>query len=206
LKFISILFVLFLCGCSGAPGDYHSYLEGRKVGMSTPENVRHCRGYGCKYIVNVAMSERDWHKIRLAFRPKAKNAAAERKQIARAIALFEQTVGPLAGTQYDERGTFRKTGDYQLDCVDESTNTTTYLAVLENAKLLKFHTVAGPIIRMPIIHAGRWPHQTAVVTETKTGTLYAIDSWFRDNGTPADIIPLKEWKEGWKPADVHDLL
>jgi hypothetical protein len=195
-----------LTACSSGPGDYKSYLESREVGLSTPGNIRHCHGYGCQRISNVNISEKDWRRITAAFRQHTKDAVTERQKISKAIGLFEQAVGPLAGTQFDERGTFRKTGDYQLDCVDESTNTTTYLSLLENAGLLKFHTLAGPTMRLPIIHAGRWPHQTAVIRENSSGTLYAVDSWFRDNGMPADIISLKEWKEGWKPPDVHDLL
>ena len=208
LKFISLipLTLLTLSACSGAPGDYKSYLQGRKIGLSTPESIRHCHGYGCQRISNVSITEKDWRKITAIFLPRTKTPEAERQKIAKAIGLFERTVGPLDGTQFDERGTFRKTGDRQLDCVDESTNTTTYISLLENAGLLKFHTLAGPTMRFPVVHAGRWPHQTAVIRETESGTLYAVDSWFRDNGADADIIPLKEWKQGWKPPDVHDLL
>lgn len=206
MRIAVILSVLLLAACSSGPGDYQSYLAGRQVGPSTPENIRHCRAYGCKIITNVHINEKDWRQIVKIFRPKAKNAEQERQRIAKAIGLFERKIGPLTGTDHDERGTFRNTGEDQLDCVDESTNTTTYLAILEQEKLLKFHTVQGPTMRFPIVHAGRWPHQTAVITETKTGIPYAVDSWFRDNGADADIIELKEWKEGWKPPDVHDLL
>lgn len=198
--------LLLLAGCSGKPGNYESYLESRKVGLSTSETVRHCHGYGCRRIDNITFTKRDWRDVNAIFRPKPRNAEAERQRISKAIALFENKIGPRAGTQNDVRGTFRETGDFQLDCVDESTNTTTYLSLLERSGLLKFHTVKGPTMRFPIVHAGRWPHQTAVIEETKTGILYAVDSWFRDNGAPADIISLKEWKQGWKPADVHDLL
>lgn len=206
MKHLALLSLLLLAACSGKPGNYSDYLESRQVGLSTPETVRHCHGYGCQRITNVSFAKRDWQQMKAVFRPKPKNAEAERQRISKVIALFEKKAGERAGTSGDVRGTFRKTGDFQLDCVDESTNTTTYLSLLESQGLLKFHTVKGPTMRFPIVHAGRWPHQTAVIEETQTGTLYAVDSWFRDNGAPADIISLKEWKEGWKPADVHDLL
>ena len=35
--------------------------------------------------------------------------------------------------------------------------------------------------------------------EIETGQKYAVDSWFEDNGHPAHIVPLIEWKKGWKP-------
>lgn len=198
--------LLFLSGCAGAPGNYKTYLEGRKVGLSTPEKIRHCHGYGCAFISDVPFTKADMKHIRAIFQPASRNAEQERQRISQAIGLFERKIGPRDGTGNDIRGTFRETGPYQLDCVDESTNTTTFLSILENENLLKFHMVKSPTMRVPIIHAGRWPHQTAVIEETATGTLYAVDSWFRDNGAPADIITLKEWKQGWKPADVHDLL
>ncbi|MGB4057280.1 MAG: hypothetical protein WBK77_04270 [Alphaproteobacteria bacterium] len=198
--------LLLLAACSSTPGDYKSYLLSRHVGLSTPELVRHCHGYGCMVISNVELTKKDWRALKSTFRPAPRTAESERKSIAKAIALFEKKIGTRAGTGGDIAGTFRKTGKDQLDCVDESTNTTTYLALLENAGLLKFHTVAGPTMRLPVIHAGRWPHQTAIIIETGTNTPYAVDSWFRNNGAPADIIPLTEWKQGWKPGDVRDLL
>jgi hypothetical protein len=206
LRYAPLLALALLAACSGKPGNYESYLEGRKVGLSSAETIRHCHAYGCQKITDVEFTNADWKDIKAVFRPAPKSADMERERIAKVIGLFEQKIGPRAGTQNDERGTFRHTGDDQLDCVDESTNTTTYLSLLQAQGLLKFHTVAGPTMRLPIIHAGRWPHQTAVIEETATKRLYAVDSWFRDNGHPADIINLKEWKEGWKPRDVHDLL
>lgn len=206
-KFLAlVLMSLSLTACSSQPVDYKTYLETRNVGLSADGNIRHCHGYGCKFVTNVPLDKKDWKIISAAFRPRAKAAEQERKQIAKAIGLFEKQVGPKDGTVEDIRGTFRKTGDKQLDCVDESTNTTSYLSVLQDVGLLKFHTVMGPTMRFPIIHAGNWPHQTALIRDNKTGTVYAVDSWFRDNGAPADIIELKEWKRGWKPPDVHDLL
>lgn len=206
MRTLALLSVLVLAACSGAPGDYKSYLEGRKVGLSTSENIRHCHAYGCQRIANVEFMQKDWREVKAVFSPAPTTAEKERERIAKSIAIFEKKIGARAGTDTDERGTFRHTGDDQLDCVDESTNTTTYLSLLQNQNLLKFHRVVGPTMRFPIIHAGRWPHQTAVIEETPTGKLYAVDSWFRDNGHPADIISLKEWKEGWKPRDVRDLL
>ena len=70
---------------------------------------------------------------------------------------------------------------------------------MQQKGLLKFHTVQSPTVRLPIIHAGRWPHQTAVISQNKNGQFYAVDSWFQDNGSPAEIVRLETWKDGWKP-------
>ncbi len=199
--------VLFLAACgSSHTSSPQTYLAGRHIPPPETTQLSHCHAYGCQKITNVALTPHEWNAIAVIFKHKPKNAAVERQRIAMAIGLFEQIVGPKDGTAHDEAGTFRNTGTDQLDCVDESTNTTTYLTLLEQEGLLSFHKVNGPTMRLPIIHAGHWPHQTAVITEIATNVPYAVDSWFQDNGADADIIDLKTWKSGWKPENIHDFL
>ena len=90
-------------------------------------------------------------------------------------------------------------GPYQLDCIDETVNTSLYLRFFDEKGLLKFHTIATPARRGMFID-GSWPHNTAVVTDNKTGAQYAIDSWYGNNGDLPDIVPLQEWLDGWKPS------
>ncbi len=201
MKNIFCLFMaLIVVGCAthDAP-SYQYYLERKGLEHQTPYRFQHCRGYGCKYISNVEFSEKDWGNIKRTMNSGAATPAAEREAIKNTIALFEQQVGQKTGTDEDQWGTFRKTGAYQLDCVDESTNTTVYLSLLQQRGLLRHHHVESPTARFPLIHAGSWPHQTAVISEKETGRFFVVDSWFHDNGEPAEIIDLKQWKEGWKP-------
>lgn len=203
-----IIPALFLAACAGgAPsGDYQSYLQTRGIGLPGKNSVNQCHGYGCRFITPVTLTDKEWKKVAKIFKPKAKNAEQERKRIAKAIGQMERIIGPKTGTDTDIKGTFKELGNDQLDCVDESTNTTSYLVLFHQKGLLKFHTPGGPTARVPIIHAGRWPHQTAVIQETKTGKFYAVDSWFQDNGKDADIIDIETWKSGWKPANIHEFL
>lgn len=201
---LGFIAIVFLHGCtSGIPGTPKDYLASRGL-SAQPEKFIHCQGYGCTKKTNISMNKKDWRAFEAIFSPAPKTAAQERARIARAIGLFERKVGAITGTYVDKAGTFGITGPGQMDCVDESTNTTIYLSLLAQKKLLKFHKVYGPTSRVPLIHAGSWPHQTAVIKEKKTGEFFAVDSWFRDNGTPADIAPLKTWKEGWKPENLGD--
>jgi hypothetical protein len=71
---------------------------------------------------------------------------------------------------------------------------------LKNHNFIHFHDVLSPTGRFPVFHGGRWPHQTAVIQEVDTKNSYAVDSWFHDNGHPPEIVPLKQWKKGWKPV------
>lgn len=191
--------VLLLCACLTSEDAHKTYLEKKDIPLTTAQSFSHCRGYGCQYIDHVDLSKRQWRLIKQVFRPRAKTAEKERLQIARAIGIFEQEVGALTGTKVDHYGTFKKLGTHQQDCVDESINTTIYLDLLKERDLLRFHNIQAPEVRLPLFHAGRWPHQTAVIADKETGERFAVDSWFHDNGFQAEVIAMDEWKRGWKP-------
>lgn len=202
------LLLLILSACSqGKTQNHEIYLH--KKGLETPRaaHFQHCHGYGCRHISDVSLSAEDRRAIKAVFTPRPATPDKERMAVAQAIGVFETRVGEATGTDSDIRGTFRKLGPRQLDCVDESTNTTIYLSILQESGLLRFHEIEAPTTRLPVIdYWGRWPHQTAVIRETGSKTRYAVDSWFHDNGAPAEIIPLDKWKSGWKPSDKRDNL
>ncbi len=191
--------LLVLTACGTAHNDYKDYLARKNLTNQTPERFTHCHGYGCQSRTAIELNEKEWRDIVKPMTEPSKSAAEEQTRIKTTIANFENAIGALAGTGEDIRGTFKKTGTYQLDCVDESTNTTVYLSLLEQHGLLKHHAIMSPTSRMPIINAGRWPHQTAVIRENTNGKNYVVDSWFHNNGIPPEIIPLETWKKGWKP-------
>jgi len=203
-RLLPLLSLIALSACASGDTTYQHYLTGKGLESQLPERFQHCHGYGCKYFTPVAFTQDDWSEIETLFRPAPQTPQSERTQLKTAIGLFEQKVGAQTGTHVDYHGTFLKTGKYQLDCVDESTNTTVYLSLLQQKGLMRFHRVEGPSVRLPLIHAGRWPHQTAVITQLDTQEFFAVDSWFHDNGAPAEIVPLKTWKEGWKPNQGSD--
>lgn len=178
-----------------------NYMKTKHLPPPTLESFPHCEGYGCPTFKNVKLNSHDWKKIETAFGKPAKNAREEREKIATTIGAFERIVGPLTGTDVDREGTFIKMGPGQLDCVDESTNTTIYLMLLKEKGLLKFHDIQQPQVRWPILSGRGWMHQTAVVTEKEGRAAYAVDSWFEDNGAPAWIVPLGKWRDGWHPDD-----
>mgnify|MGYP006921606209 CR=1 FL=1 len=193
--------ILMLGACTGHGGaDYRAYLAQKGVAQIAPEHFSHCRGYGCKYIdTDIKLTAQDWIDIRALFPQPATSAAQERERIASAIGLFEEKTGALTGTTRDIEGTYRKVGPYQHDCVDESVNTTIYLSLLDQQGLLSQHAIAAPTARLPIVARGLGPHQTAVIAEKSTGIRYAVDSWFHDNGQPAEIVALDKWFFGWRP-------
>ena len=187
------------CAALEAPG-YEAYLTKKGLRPAPQsESFDHCHAYGCKVISQASLSAEDWQDIEATLTPPPKNAEEERERLGPAIAVFEQKVGAQVGTHEDHWGTFKQLGRYQHDCVDESVNTTVYLSLLKQRNLLRHHDIEAPDARFPLIHAGLWPHQTAVITDTETGTAYAVDSWFHNNGKPAEVVTLKQWKDGWEP-------
>ncbi|MGQ0526947.1 MAG: hypothetical protein ACT4OY_02780 [Alphaproteobacteria bacterium] len=207
MKRTCLLVVILLLTACGAVSQKSApdYLAERRIKLATLDAVPHCHGYGCQIVTPVSLSDKEWGSVKNIFRKKSKTPEAERTKIAKAVGLLERIIGPKDGTEHDVMGTFRETGHDQLDCVDESTNTTTYLYMLDQAGVLKFHTVLGAVVRLPLVHAGNWPHQSAMIREDKTGDYYVVDSWFRNNGADADIVDLPTWRAGWKPEELRGI-
>ena len=164
-----------------------------------------CHSGGCADVSHVALTKEEWQQVINAFEPKPVDAEGERKAIANAIGLMEKVVGAKTATDTDRGGTFGNS-EYpgQLDCNDESTNSTTYMKLMNQAGLIRFHQILDTKTRGFFLNG--WPHTTAVIREKQadqsSDKSYAVDSWFYDNGKPAVIIPLTLWKSGWKPTNT----
>jgi hypothetical protein len=166
-----------------------------------------CSGGGCTVVSHVTLNDTEWQKIVETFShvgtiltsPQEK-AVQERMRISLAVGLLETIVGAKTGTSTDRAGTFNNSNfPGQLDCNDEAINTTSYIRLMHKAGLIKLHEVEDMRIRN-FFFTG-WPHTTAVIHEIATGSRYAVDSWFYDNGLPAAVVPFAEWKSGYVPAD-----
>lgn len=174
-----------------------TYFAAKHLDEPTQEKLPHCHGYGCLHKQEIALTDKEWRIVSNPLQRKSKTAKQERQKIAHSLARFEQIVGAKTGTHEDIAKTFNETGDFQLDCADESTNTSLYLKLLESNNLLKHHTTDIPQIR-GFGSGGYWFHETAVIKETKTNEQFAVDSWWKDNGHDPHIIPLEQWHEGWR--------
>ena len=161
-----------------------------------------CTGGGCAEVKHVSLTDDEWQSIASIFTNArmVTNAEQERDQIALAIGAFESIVGSKTSTETDLAGTFGNS-DYpgQLDCNDEAINSTTYMRLMRQNGLLKFHEIEDTRTRN-FFFTG-WPHSTAVIHETASGERFAVDSWFYDNGFPATIVPFTVWKSGYIPED-----
>lgn len=163
----------------------------------TPESFRVCHGYGCKLQTHVSLSKVEWQRVRAAFEPRLRTASGEQRQIAAAIAVIEAEVGQRTGTAVHQRREPNGGDPTQLDCIDESVNTWTYLTMLADDGLLNMYRVdtiehGGSLLSLDM-------RNTAVIELEATGTRYAVDPWLVDAGAPPPIFPLSIWLASWPP-------
>ena len=163
-----------------------------------------CHGFSCAQVTQVGLNEAQWFAITSVFEHAAATPAEERGQIAQAIGKFEEFVGVLTGTSGDlgENAISGLDLSGQMDCIDESTNSTTYLRILAKAGFLRWHRVEDRVTRGWFLFG--WPHTTAVVSERESGKRWAIDSWFFANGHPPAVAPLEVWQRGWRPGKATE--
>jgi hypothetical protein len=153
--------------------------------FSVPEpkgsTVHVCHAYGCQLRTKFTFTETDLKELRSVMtRTRGKAADTpdeERRGIAYAIGWMETRVGAVIGTKDDRPGMdFVASGDpTQQDCVDEATNTTSYLNVLASAGLLRHHTVSTPFAKENYLRGvAGWTHWTAVIVEKPFAGLAAV--------------------------------
>ena len=79
----------------------------------------------------------------------------------------------------------------QMDCIDESINTSNYLKMFEQENLLRWHRVVERIQRRALFDA----HWASQIEEIASGARYVIDSWFQDNGMLPNVQKTLDWKD-----------
>lgn len=88
----------------------------------------------------------------------------------------------------------------RTDCVDNSSNTTTYLHILQDIGELDGWTVSSPKVRNRFdFNAVHW---TAVIIDAENELPWSVDSWFRPNGHLPMVMPLRNWideMKAWEP-------
>jgi len=197
--FVAVVVATVLAGCTyeraGSPSLHYNEF---KTIPPRGNTVTVCHAYGCQEQTKFRFTSADIAKIRNIIRTtkKADTPHEERRGVAYAIAWIEKRVGKEIGTANDRPGMeFAGSGDpSQQDCVDEATNTTSYLLVMQHNNLLKHHRVARPFSKGNILMGVKyWPHWTAVLVENEGGQRYAVDSWIYENGVNPAVVKAEEW-------------
>ncbi len=166
-------------------------------GHAAAEEALVCYNYSCKDQAAVFFDEASLKAVQAQFSG-ADTPVAEREALARAVAFLYFFAGQQTPVWRDRGGNYADGEvDGRMDCIDHSTNTTTFLDLLERRGWLRFHTVGKPVER------GRFlsDHWSARVVARDGSGEFAVDTWFLDPGEPAAIFPLEEWLDGaWPPG------
>ncbi|MDR2625163.1 MAG: hypothetical protein LBC37_02415 [Zoogloeaceae bacterium] len=173
-----------------------SHMPARAQTAGEEAQVELCFNYGCLSRQMVVFSA---ERLGTAARELATagDAAEEREYLAQVVGRLyrlaaEQTpVGADRGGNYADAGVFGR-----MDCIDHSHNTSAFLNLLAERGLLRWHRVLPRTRRMRFFLL---QHFSAQIEETEGGGRYAVDSWFVDNGEPAIILPLEDWRKGGGP-------
>lgn len=196
---IPLLFAVLVSACTHQPFknalEHYSTVE---VTPATAATVHVCSAYGCRTKTRVKFSKAQLDEIHAVMKKTAKDESPgeERRAVAYAIGWLERHVGERIGTKNDRPGMdFTASGDPgQQDCLDEATNTTSYLTLLAKNGFLKHHTVAAPFAKENYLRGiSGWTHWTAVLRETETGQRWAVDSWIQANGVNPAIVEAEKW-------------
>ena len=90
----------------------------------------------------------------------------------------------------------------QMDCLDETANTTSLLLVLQDQGLLTHHVVEYPESRGFFLD-GRYPHFTAVIAEKRTGSGMGRGSVGEGPGSEAGYPAAHEVAAGFIKSPEH---
>lgn len=156
-----------------------------------------CFGYGCLAQEPVHYGEaalQAWGRQLGA----AASAQGEREGLALVIGGMYRIAGEQTPIHNDRGGNLADEAVYgRMDCIDHSRTTGRMLQLLAERGALRWHRPASVQGRswLGIIES----HYSAAIEENGTGSLYVVDSWFVDNGKPAVILPLEDWKKGAGP-------
>ncbi|UCV20226.1 hypothetical protein [Ferribacterium limneticum] len=167
--------------------------------LHADETVRICYGYGCLVQADIRYTEGQLGEVRRMLFATV-NPENERKMISAAIGRLYAWAGEQSDIHNDRAGNYddgHVSG--KMDCIDHSTSTTRLLKLLEARGYLRWHRVLEPVARD--VATVFFVHWSAVIEEKTVGEAprFAVDSWFVDNGLPAVVLPLGEWKKGAGP-------
>jgi hypothetical protein len=179
------------------------------------EQIDVCYNYGCvtEAKVRYTNSQIAWAQRALAA---ANTPEQERTALGPVIGRLYYWAGRQSPIYADKGGNYADDAvNGAMDCIDHSNTTTRMLKMLEGKGMLHYHRVLEPARRTRFF---MFDHFSAVIEELPPRWLprekirypkvtpeearpdrFAVDSWFVDNGKPAVLLPLEDWKDGAGP-------
>jgi hypothetical protein len=160
----------------------------------TAKSMTVCYGFVCRRRETLDFTAGDRAALTRIMAAGHGSAAAERKAVQKAVVWFDRRMGPILGTNRRvARADFRARDDqHNFDCWDTTRNTTSLLLVLQDWKLLKFHTVGNPHYRGNTLVL-QTPHNTAVLVDRATHVEWVVDMWPRGYAQLPDVMTVEQW-------------
>jgi hypothetical protein len=167
-------------------------------GYVAPSGVRivACHGYGCSRRTALAVDMSILSRAGSLLRSGQGSPETERTALREIVRSYTAYLAREVGGKTDLPGSPPEMSGVhgQMDCLDETANTTSLLLVLEAQGLLAHHQVERPQTR-GFFFDGRYPHTTAIIAEKRTGREWAVDPWRKAPGQRPDILPLAVWRQ-----------
>lgn len=182
-----------LCGFTfrpGGPPELH--FKEYKAEPPRGNTITVCHAHGCQKQETFTFTAADISDLGtlMDYVRNGDTPEGERRAIAYAVGWMERRVGPATGTAGDRASLGFMNASGQLDCVDEATNATSYLMVLQSNGLMRHHFVIRPFSKASFF---KWPHFAAMMQERRTGKVYAVDSGVGPNGSNPAITLASQW-------------
>jgi hypothetical protein len=165
------------------------------------EEVAICFDYGCSAQAPVRYSPFQLGRVQAQFLD-ADSPAAERAALARAVAWLYFDAGAQSPIWRDRGGNFDDDASQpgRMDCIDHSTNTTSFLRLIERYGWLRFHAVGERVMRGRLLSE----HWAARMVEHGSKEEWVVDTWFLAPGLPATVFPLRAWLDGAEPEGFRE--
>lgn len=163
------------------------------------ERVSVCYNWSCIAQAEVAYDDRQLLEIERLLKL-ADSDEAERALLAQAVGRFYRWAGEQSDVKNDRGGNALDSDVYgRMDCIDHSTTTTRLLRVMERRGWLRWHRVLEPARRTRFVFGQHFAAAIETVRPEDGKARFAVDTWFRDNGEPAVVLPLESWLRGEGP-------
>ncbi|AWM86075.1 hypothetical protein [Microvirga sp. 17 mud 1-3] len=189
-------FLLAMAPTSGKAEEPRAWFLEQGYAPPAGDRIVACHGYGCVRRAALALDTPLIGRASALLRAGRGSPAQERKALEEVVRLYTSYLARQLGSPPDmPRSPPSMSGvGGQMDCVDETANTTSLLLVLQDHGLLAYHEVERPASRGLFID-GRYPHTTAVITEKGNRLEWAVDPWARAPGEKPEILPLSRWRQ-----------
>ena len=156
------------------------------------EKIMICYGYGCLVQKQIIILESELKPLIQKIQ-NAQNDEEERQKTAEVLGELYKIAGTQSPIWQDRAGNYNDPPFGKMDCIDHSTTSDRFLKMLEGRAVFKWHKIAKIQRRFFLIFPS---HYSAAMENLVENQVFVFDTWLVEQGEPAVVLPLEEWKKG----------